>query len=571
MSGPSDSGAQRADDADVVPVPSEIRAARRRLGRPGESGDAQVIALAKAADRVPAPPPGMPLLRQRRRELREHVVEGKLDAVRRQHSLGKLTARERLVLLLDEDSFVEFEPYRRHRSTGPGLAGNRPYTDGVVTGSGTIDGRRVFVYAQDFTLFGGSLGEAHAAKIHKVLDLAVANGAPVIGLNDSGGARIQEGVLALNGYGGIFRRQVDASGVVPQISVILGPCAGGAAYSPALADFTFMVRDTARMYLTGPDVVEAVTGRRVSHEELGGADVHGTHSGVATVVHDDEQDCLADVRYLISLLPSNYLEPAPATGPTGATDDYRPKLAEIVPAAPNQPYDMREVFAEIADAEEFFELHAGWARNVLCALARVDGRVVGLVGNQPVVSAGVLDGPAAQKAARFVRFCDAFGIPLVSLVDVPGFLPGVEQERGGIIRQGAQLLHAYCEATVPRIQVILRKAYGGAYIVMDSRSIGCDLSLAWPTNEIAVMGAEGAVNVLYRRELAAAADPAALRARLVAEYTEEYLNPQYAAERGLVDDIIDPADTRAAIARGLAMLQDKRKPGPARKHGNLPI
>ncbi|WP_410589934.1 acyl-CoA carboxylase subunit beta [Amycolatopsis sp. lyj-23] len=513
----------------------------------------------------------MPLLRQRRRELRGHIADGKLDAVRRQHSLGKLTARERLALLLDEDSFLELEPYRRHQATGPGLAANRPYTDGVVTGSGTIDGRRVFVYAQDFTLFGGSLGQAHAAKIQKVLDLAVANGAPVIGLNDSGGARIQEGVLALDGYGGIFRRQVDASGVVPQISVILGPCAGGAAYSPALADFTFMVRDTARMYLTGPDVVEAVTGRRVSHEELGGADVHGSHSGVATVVHDDEQECLADVRHLVSLLPSNYLEPPPVTAPTGAADDYRPKLADIVPAEPNQPYDMRDVFAEIADDEEFFELHAGWARNVLCALARVDGRVVGLVGNQPVVFAGVLDGPASQKAARFVRFCDAFGIPLVSLVDVPGFLPGVEQERAGIIRQGAQLLHAYCEATVPRIQVILRKAYGGAYIVMDSRSIGCDLSLAWPTNQIAVMGAEGAVNVLHRRDLAAAADPAALRARLVAEYTEEYLNPQYAAERGLVDDIIDPADTRAAIARGLAMLRDKRRPGPARKHGNLPI
>ncbi|MET8854451.1 acyl-CoA carboxylase subunit beta [Amycolatopsis sp. NPDC004625] len=570
MSGPSDSGAQRADETDVVPVPAELRAGRRRLGRGADTGDAQVIALA-AADTVPAPRPGMPLLRQRRRELRGHIVDGKLDAVRRQHSLGKLTARERLALLLDEDSFLELEPYRRHQATGPGLAANRPHTDGVVTGSGTIDGRRVFVYAQDFTLFGGSLGEAHAAKIQKVLDLAVANGAPVIALNDSGGARIQEGVLALNGYGGIFRRQVEASGVIPQISVILGPCAGGAAYSPALADFTFMVRDTARMYLTGPDVVEAVTGRRVSHEELGGADVHGAHSGVATVVHDDEQECLADVRHLVSLLPSNYLEQPPVTAPTGAVDDYRPKLAEIVPSEPNQPYDMRDVFAEIADDEEFFELHAGWARNVLCALARVDGRVVGLVGNQPVVFAGVLDGPASQKAARFVRFCDAFGIPLVSLVDVPGFLPGVEQERGGIIRQGAQLLHAYCEATVPRIQVILRKAYGGAYIVMDSRSIGCDLSLAWPTNEIAVMGAEGAVNVLHRRELAAAADPVALRARLVAEYSAEYLNPVYAAERGLVDDIIDPAETRAAIARGLAMLREKRKSGPARKHGNLPI
>ncbi|RSM38834.1 acyl-CoA carboxylase subunit beta [Amycolatopsis balhimycina DSM 5908] len=571
MSGNHVSGAERSDDAEVVPVPDAVRPGHRRVHRSEEPRDAKVIELSRAAAAPAGPAPGMDLLRKRREELRGHILEGRLDAVRRQHSLGKLTARERLALLLDDDSFIELEPYRRHQASGPGLTGNRPHTDGVIAGSGTIEGRRVFVYAQDFTVFGGSLGEAHATKIHKVLDLATANGAPVIGLNDSGGARIQEGVLALDGYGGIFRRQVEASGVIPQISVILGPCAGGAAYSPALADFTFMVRDTARMYLTGPDVVEAVSGHRVTHEELGGADVHGSSSGVATVVHDSEEECLADVRYLVSLLPVNYLEPPPETAPTGAVDDYRPKLARLVPAEPNQPYDMREVFAEIADDGEFFELHEGWARNVLCALARIDGRVTGLVGNQPMVFAGVLDGPASQKAARFVRFCDAFGIPLVSLVDVPGFLPGVEQERSGIIRQGAQLLHAYCEATVPRIQVILRKAYGGAYIVMDSRSIGTDLSLAWPTNQIAVMGAEGAVNVLHRRELAAADDPAALRARLVAEYTEEYLNPQYAAERGLVDDIIDPAETRAALARGLAMLRDKRKPAPARKHGNQPI
>jgi acetyl-CoA carboxylase carboxyltransferase component len=570
VSGRHESGAQRADDAEVVPVPEALHQGRRRFVRV-DDGDAQVIALARTAEPVAPEPVEMPLLRQQREELRAHIVEGKLEAVRRQHSLGKLTARERLDLLLDPDSFVEVEPYRRHRASGPGLTGNRPYTDGVVAGSGTIDGRRVFVYAQDFTVFGGSLGEAHAKKIHKVLDLAIANGAPVIALNDSGGARIQEGVLALDGYGGIFRRQVDASGVIPQISVILGPCAGGAAYSPALADFTFMVRDTARMYLTGPDVVEAVTGRRVTHDELGGADVHGSMSGVATVVHDDEESCLADVRYLVSLLPSNYLDVPPAVAETGAKDDYRPRLAEIVPVQHSRPYEMREVFAEVADDGEFFELHEGWARNVLCALARIDGRVVGFVGNQPAVFAGVLDGPASQKAARFVRFCDAFSIPLVSFVDVPGFLPGVEQERGGIIRQGAQLLHAYCEATVPRIQVIVRKAYGGAYIVMDSRSIGCDLSLAWPTNQIAVLGAEGAVNILHRRELAAAEDPEALRAKLTDDYTREYLNPSYAAERGLVDDIIDPAETRAALARGLAMLADKRKPGPARKHGNQPI
>ncbi|MFD1151949.1 acyl-CoA carboxylase subunit beta [Saccharothrix hoggarensis] len=512
----------------------------------------------------------MAALREQRRDERARIVSGDADAVRRQHAQGKRTARERLEALLDPDSFVELEPYRRHQAAAAGLAHRRPATDGVVTGSGTVDGRRVFVYAQDFTLFGGSLGQAHAAKIHKVMDLAIATGSPIIALNDSGGARIQEGVLALDGYGGIFRRQVEASGVVPQISVVLGPCAGGAAYSPALADFTFMVRDTARMYLTGPDVVEAVTGRRVGHEELGGADVHGTSSGVATVVHDDEESCLEDVRHLISLLPSNYLDVPPDSGSVGAEHDRSERFADIVPVEPNRPYDMREVFAELADDGDFFEVHEGWAGNVLCALARVDGRVVGLVGNQPVVMAGVLDGPASQKAARFVRFCDAFGIPLVTLVDVPGFLPGVEQEHSGIIRHGAQLLHAYCDATVPRVQVVLRKAYGGAYIVMDSRSIGCDVSLAWPTNQIAVMGAEGAVNVLHRRELAASADPAATRRDLVAAYEAEYLDPYYAAERGLVDDVIDPAETRSAVARALAMLQDKRKPGPSRKHGNPP-
>ncbi|RSN63599.1 methylmalonyl-CoA carboxyltransferase [Amycolatopsis sp. WAC 04182] len=562
-----DPGAQRTEASEVVPLPED----RRRRPRVPRAGDGQVIPLARGAEPVHPPQPTMPLLRAQRDELREHIVDGRLDGVRRQHSLGKHTARERLDLLLDEDSFTEVELYRRHQASGLGLAENRPYTDGVIAGSGTIDGRRVFVYAQDFTVFGGSLGEAHAAKIHKVIDLAIATGSPLIGLNDSGGARIQEGVMALDGYGGIFRRQVEASGVIPQISVVLGPCAGGAAYSPALADFVFMVRDTARMYLTGPDVVETVTGERVSHDELGGADVHGASSGVATVVHDDEESCLADVRYLVSLLPSNYLESAPREPSRDAGKDRRPRFAELVPVEPNKPYDMRDVFAELADDGEFFELHERWAGNVLCALARIDGRVVGLVGNQPVVFAGVLDGPASQKAARFVRFCDAFSIPLVTLVDVPGFLPGVEQEHSGIIRHGAQLLHAYCEATVPRVQVILRKAYGGAYIVMDSRSIGTDLSLAWPTNQIAVMGAEGAVNVLFRKDLAAASDPDALRARLVAEYTEEFMNPQYSAERGLVDDIIDPADTRSAVARALDMLQDKRKAAPQRKHGNHPI
>lgn len=525
----------------------------------------------RAARQVSPQVRSMRVLRDQRDRLRERTVAGRPEAVERQRALGKRTARERLDLLLDEGSFVEIDMFRRHRAQGMKIDGHRPHTDGVVAGSGTIDGRRVFVYAQDFTIFGGSLGEAHAAKIHKVMDLALATGAPLIGLNDSGGARIQEGAMALDGYGGIFRRQVLASGVIPQISVVLGPCAGGAAYSPALADFTFMTRDTARMYLTGPDVVEAVSGQRVSHDELGGADVHSMRSGVATFVYDDEEGCLADVRYLLSMLPSNNLETPPVVPYRDATNDERPRLAEIVPAEPNKPYDMRLVIGELVDDGEFLELHERWAPNVICALARVGGEVVGVVANQPVVLAGVLDIAASQKAARFVRFCDAFSIPLVTLVDVPGFLPGTEQEYGGIIRHGAKLLYAYCEATVPRIQVILRKAYGGAYIVMDSRSIGSDLSLAWPTNEIGVMGAEGAVNVLFRKELAAAADPVALRSELLREYAERLMNPYYAAERGLVDDVIDPAQTRAAVARGLAMLRDKRVLAPQRKHGNAPL
>ncbi|WSC85346.1 acyl-CoA carboxylase subunit beta [Streptosporangium sp. NBC_01639] len=516
-------------------------------------------------------PQAMARLRERRGRLRDEIAAGSRDAAARQRALGKRTARERLDLLLDDGSFVEIEMYRRHQAQGMKLGENRPYTDGVIAGSGTIDGRRVFVYAQDFTVFGGSLGQAHAAKIHKVMDLAIAAGAPVIALNDSGGARIQEGVMSLDGYGGIFRRNVQASGVIPQISVILGPCAGGAAYSPALADFTFMVRGTARMYLTGPDVVEAVSGQRVSHEDLGGADVHGRRTGVATLVYDDEESCLDDVRYLVSLLPSNNLDPSPSLPSRGAASDCRPRLAEIVPVESNKPYDMRAVIAELVDDGEFIEVHEDWAQNVVCVLSRVDGEVVGVVGNQPMVLAGVLDVAASQKAARFVRFCDAFSIPIVTLVDVPGFLPGTDQEYAGIIRHGAKLLYAYCEATVPRIQVILRKAYGGAYIVMDSRSIGSDLSLAWPTNEIAVMGAQGAVNVLFRKELVAAADPEGLRAELTDEYTEQLMHPYYAAERGLVDDVIDPAETRAAVARGLAMLRNKRQPQPQRKHGNIPL
>jgi acetyl-CoA carboxylase carboxyltransferase component len=549
---------------DFVPVPHP-RPAKAHPRHGGAAVGGEVRQLPTRTNR------SMRQLRHDRDALQSRIVTGRPDAVARQHGLGKLTARERLAVLLDDDSFTELDQYRRHQANGLKLGENRPHTDGVIAGSGLVHGRRVFVYAQDFTDFGGSLGEAHAAKIHKVMDLALAAGAPFIGLNDSGGARIQEGVTALAGYGGIFRRNVRASGIIPQISVILGPCAGGAAYSPALTDFVFMVRNTAQMYLTGPDVVQAVTGEQISHNDLGGAEVHGTRSGLATFVYDDEQSCLEDVRYLITLLPTNNMELPPSVGERQAGSDVRPRLAEIVPAEPNKPYDMRQVIAEIVDEGEYLELHEEWAGNVLCTLARIDGEVVGVVANQPLVLAGVLDIKASEKAARFVRFCDAFNIPLVTLVDVPGFLPGTDQEHAGIIRHGAKLLYAYCEATVPRVQVIVRKAYGGAYIVMDSRSIGCDLSLAWPTNEIAVMGAEGAVNVIFRRELATAPDPVVLRAELIAEYAEQLVHPFYAAERGLVDDVIDPAQTRAVVARGLAMLRTKREMPPRRKHGNPPL
>ncbi|MEU9209508.1 acyl-CoA carboxylase subunit beta [Streptomyces sp. NPDC048415] len=492
------------------------------------------------------------------------------SATQAQHRRGKLTVRERLELLFDAGTFTEIETLRRHRATGFGLEDRRPYTDGVVTGWGTVHGRKVFAYAHDFRIFGGALGEAHATKIHKVMDLAEAAGAPLVSLNDGAGARIQEGIAALAGYGGIFQRNVRSSGVVPQISVMLGPCAGGAAYSPALTDFVFMVRSTAQMFVTGPDVVRAVTGEQVSHEELGGAEVHGARTGVAGFVHDDEETCLAEVRYLLSLLPSNNRELPPELDTDDPADRRCEALLDLVPAEPRHSYDIRVVIGEIVDDGDFTEVHELWAPNVVCALARLGGRSVGIVGNQPSVFAGVLDIEASQKAARFVQFCDAFNIPLVTLVDVPGFLPGVDQERGGIIRHGAKLLYAYCNATVPRVQVILRKAYGGAYIVMDSRSIGCDLSYAWPSNEIAVMGAEGAANVVFRKQIAAASDPEATRARLVEEYRSELMHPYYAAERGLVDDVIDPADTRSVLIGALTMLRAKHQGGPARKHGNQP-
>jgi acetyl-CoA carboxylase carboxyltransferase component len=495
---------------------------------------------------------------------------GSLRAVERQHAKGKMLARERIEYLLDPGSFHELDMLARHRAHAAGLE-ERPYTDGVITGWGTIDGRKVFVFSQDFTVFGGALGEVFAEKIHKVMDLALKVGAPVVGLNDGAGARIQEGVVSLASYGGIFYRNVLSSGVVPQISVILGPCAGGAVYSPAMTDFIFMVDQTSHMFITGPDVVKTVTGEDVTLEELGGAKSHSTKSGVATFVAPDEKACLDDVRFLLSFLPSNNLEEPPVTGSGDPADRMCDELRDLLPASPNQPYDMKKVIAAVVDDGEFFEYFPRWAGSIVCGFARIDGRPVGVVGNQPMVLAGVLDIESSEKAARFVRTCDAFNIPLVTFVDVPGFLPGVDQEYGGIIRHGAKLLYAFCEATVPRIQVITRKAYGGAYVVMNSKSIGADLAYAWPTAELAVMGPQGAVEIVYRREIQQAADPVARRAELVEEYTEKYANPYAAAERGYVDDVIDPAETRIKIAAGLELLRSKREELPRRKHGNMPL
>ncbi|MDJ0382258.1 acyl-CoA carboxylase subunit beta [Streptomyces sp. G-G2] len=503
--------------------------------------------------------------------IRDEVLRGGAQGTGAQHSRGKLTARERLALLFDEGSFTEIEQLRRHRATGFGLEAKRPHTDGVVTGWGTVEGRTVFAFAHDFRIFGGALGEAHAAKIHKIMDLALAAGAPLVSLNDGAGARIQEGVSALAGYGGIFQRNTRASGVIPQISVMLGPCAGGAAYSPALTDFVFMVRDTSQMFITGPDVVKAVTGEEITQNGLGGADVHAEVSGVAHFAYDDEESCIAEVRYLLSMLPANNKEMPPGAPVDDPVDRRCDRLLDLVPVDGSRPYDMRAVIGELVDHGEYMEIHERWATSVITVLARLGGQVVGVVANQPQSFAGVLDIRASEKAARFVQMCDSFNIPLVTLVDVPGFLPGVDQEHGGIIRHGAKLLYAYCNATVPRVQVILRKAYGGAYIVMDSRSIGADLSLAWPSNEIAVMGAEGAANVVFRRQIQAADDPEAMRAQLVKEYQAELMHPYYAAERGLVDDVIDPADTRSALIGALSMLRSKHAPLPSRKHGNPPM
>ena len=495
---------------------------------------------------------------------------GSERSVERQRSKGKMLARERIDYLLDDGSFHELDMLARHRAHDSGIE-ERPYTDGVVTGWGTIDGRKVFLFSQDFTVFGGALGEVFAEKIHKVMDLAASVGAPMIGLNDGAGARIQEGVVSLDAYGGIFYRNVQASGVIPQISVILGPCAGGAVYSPAMTDFIFMVRERSHMFITGPDVVKTVTGEEVTLEELGGAKSHSSKSGVATFTGESETDVLDQVKVLLGYLPSNNLSAPPDVEANDDSQRECPSLRDILPESSNQPYDMLEVIREVVDDGNFMEYFPNWAQNIVCGFARIDGKTIGVVGNQPKVFAGVLDINSSEKAGRFVRTCDAFNIPLLTFVDVPGFLPGVDQEHGGIIRHGAKLLYAYCEATVPRVQVITRKAYGGAYLVMDSKAVGSDMSFAWPTAEMAVMGPQGAVEVIHRRELQQAANPEAKRTELVEEYTQKTANPYLAAERGYIDDVIDPADTRKVVANAFRLLESKQEHIPERKHGNVPL
>ena len=506
-----------------------------------------------------------------RKRHEEALVAGGEEAIERQHARGKLTARERIDLLLDPDTFVETDALVRHRVHGFGMENRRPYGDGVVTGWGTIDGRKVFVFSQDFTVFGGSLGETFSEKVSKIMDLALATGAPVIGINDSGGARIQEGAASLAGYGFIFDRNVRASGVIPQISAILGPSAGGAVYSPAMTDFIFMVKETSHMFITGPEVIKTVTGEDVSFEELGGAQTHSSRSGVASFISEDEQECLQSIRYLLSFLPSNNMEDPPVFASPDDPDRRAEELNHLVPDSPREPYDMHQVIRAVVDGGDFLEVFPLWAMNILTGFARLDGRSVGIVANQPKVLAGTLDIESSEKAARFVRFCDAFNIPLLTFVDVPGFLPGTAQEYGGIIRRGAKLLYAFTEATVPRMTVITRKAYGGAYVVMNSKHIRADVSFAWPTAEIAVMGAEGAVNIVHGRELQKAEDPAARRRELISEYEERFNNPYLAAERGYLDDVIEPADTRPRLIKTLHMLESKREAVPPRKHGNIPL
>ena len=514
-----------------------------------------------------------------RQELLDRLAERDAQAnlgggeqrIEKQHHKGKMTARERVEAFCDTGSFVEMDRFVTHRCDDFGMGDKKFLGDGVVTGHGKVDGQKVFVFAQDFTVFGGSLSETFANKICKVMDLALATGAPVIGLNDSGGARIQEGVKSLAGYAEIFWRNVQASGVVPQISVIMGPCAGGAVYSPAITDFVVMVQKTSFMFITGPDVIKTVTHEEVTQEELGGADRHASTSGVAHFACADEKQALATVRKLLSFLPPNNLDPPPRARCQDPADRRDARLHDIVPVDPMKPYDMHELIGLVVDDGDFFEVHARYAGNILCGFARLDGYPVGIVANQPAVLAGCLDINASVKAARFVRFCDAFNVPLVTFVDVPGFLPGTTQEYGGIIRHGAKLLYAYAEATVPKITVITRKAYGGAYDVMSSKHIRGDLNYAWPTAEIAVMGPDGAVNIVYRSELAKAADPVATKAEYVEKYRDLFANPYTAAELGYIDEVIVPEDTRLRLCAAVELMQGKRASRPAKKHGNIPL
>jgi propionyl-CoA carboxylase beta chain len=504
-------------------------------------------------------------------ELESEARAGSDKHAERQRGRGKLLARERLEKLLDPGSFVELDRFVRHREVEFGMRENRPWGDAVVTGYGTIFARKVFVFSQDFTVFGGSLSEVFAEKVCKVMDLAVKHGYPVIGINDSGGARIQEGVVSLAGYAEIFWRNVQASGVIPQISLIMGPSAGGAVYSPVMTDFVLMVEGTSYMFITGPDVVKTVTGEDVTFEELGGAATHATKSGVAHFTTPDEETCLEDARYLLSFLPQNNLESPPYAPPADPVDREDPSLDTIIPDSANKPYDMKDVIERVVDEAEFLEVQPHFATNIVCGFARLGGHAVGVVGNQPSALAGVLDIDASVKAARFVRTCDAFNVPLVTFVDVPGFLPGTAQEWGGIIRHGAKLLYAYAEATVPKLTCITRKAYGGAYDVMASKHIRADFNVAWPTAEVAVMGPEGAVNIVFRNDLAASDDPEARREELIADYKERFANPYTAAERGYVDDVIRPSRTRPVLISALQTALPKREPKPKRKHGNIPL
>lgn len=496
---------------------------------------------------------------------------GGQDRIDRQHAKGKLTARERIEALLDPGTFREIDPFVTHRTVGFGMEEQRILGDSVVTGWGKIAGRPIYVFSQDFTVFGGSLGEVHAEKVCKIMDMAMKNGAPVIGLNDSGGARIQEGVVSLAAYAFVFLRNVLASGVVPQISAIMGPCAGGAVYSPAMTDFILMVKETSFMHITGPDVIKAVTREEVTSEELGGAMVHNSKSGVAHFAAENEEDCFGQIRALLSYLPQNNMEDPPFLPTDDPADRMDEGLDSLVPDNPNKPYNMADVIHRVVDDGEFLEVHAHWAPNILVGFARMGGFAVGIVAQQPMVLAGVLDIDSSIKAARFVRFCDCFNIPIITFEDVPGFLPGTAQEYGGIIRNGAKLLYAYCEATVAKITVITRKAYGGAYDVMSSKHIRGDVNLAWPSAEIAVMGPDGAVNIIFRKQIAEADDPEEERARLVEEYRETFANPYVAAARGYIDDVIVPHETRPRLIEALQMLQNKRDTNPPKKHGNIPL